>query len=63
METRLIIRKETLYDKIRRSLLIFIYQRDYNMMQRLDKLLKAKRPIEKIIIPQEIGKNIKKYEK
>lgn len=63
LETSLIIRKETLYDKIRKSLSILIYQKDYKMIQRLDKLLMPKRPKQnsKIIIPQEMGKHITKY--
>ena len=62
MQTNLIVRKETIYDKIRRSLLAFIYQKDYQMIQRLDELMRPKRPANnsKIVIPKEIGKNIEK---
>ncbi len=58
METSLVIKKETIYDKIRKSLFVLIYGKDYQMMQRLDNLIKLKRPhpSSKIIIPKEIGK-------
>ncbi len=63
IETSLVIRKETIYDKIRKSLWFIIFKKDYKMIQRLDNLIMPKRPaIEtKIIIPKEIGKNIQKY--
>ncbi len=62
MQTNLIIRKETIYDKIRKSLFAFIYRKDYEMIQRLDELIMPKRPIKnsKIVIPKEIGKDITK---
>ena len=62
MQTNLIIRKETIYDKIRKSLFAFIYRKDYEMIQRLDELIMPKRPIKnsKIVIPKEIGKGITK---
>lgn len=62
MQANLIVRKETVYDKIRRSLLALIYQKDYQMIQRLDELMIPKRPANnsKIVIPKEIGKNIEK---
>lgn len=61
-ETSLVIRKENLYDKIRRNLLILIFQKDYQMIQKLEKLIRPKRPKtnQTIIIPKEIGKDIKK---
>lgn len=61
-ETRLIIRKETIYDKIRRSFLTLIYQKDYTIIQRLEELMMVKRPQQskKIIIPKEIGRDIAK---
>lgn len=63
IQTGIIIQKETVYDKIRRSLFMLIYQKDFLMMQKLDELLKPKRPsVDKIIIPKEIGKNIVKYQ-
>ncbi len=61
-ETSLVIRKENLYDKIRKNLLILIFQKDYQMIQKLEKLIRPKRPKtnQAIIIPKEIGKDIKK---
>lgn len=61
-ETSLVIKKETLYDKIRKNLWVITFQKDYQTMQRLENLIKPKRPkvSQKIIIPQEIGKDIKK---
>ena len=63
VETSLVLRKETIYDKIRRSLLKLVYQEDYGMIQRLDELIMPKRPKVngKIVVPQEIGKYITKY--
>ncbi len=57
-ETSLVIKKETVFDKIRKSLLMLIYGKDYQMMQRLDDLIKPKRPnsVTNIVIPREIGK-------
>lgn len=62
MQANLIVRKETVYAKIRRSLLALIYQKDHQMIQRLDELMIPKRPANnsKIVIPKEIGKNIEK---
>ena len=60
LEKSLVIRKETIYDKIRRSLFSLIYKKDYQMMEKLDKLIKPKRPMQKIIIPKELGKNPQK---
>lgn len=61
-ETSLIIKRETIYDKIRKSLLNILYQKDYQMIQKLEELIRPKRPKQnmKIIIPKEIGKDIKK---
>lgn len=60
IETSLVIRKETIYDKIRKSLFSLLNRKDYQMMQRLDILMKPKRPKagSKIVIPKEIGKDI-----
>lgn len=57
-ETSLVIKKETIYDKIRQSLFMFVYGKDYQMMKRLDDLIKTNRPqsSSEIIIPKEIGK-------
>lgn len=54
-QTSLILKKETLYDKIRKSLFTLIYQKEDQMIQRLDSLMILKRPNPKqIIIPKEI---------
>lgn len=62
IETSLVIKKQTIYDKIRRSLLVLIYQKDYPMIQRLENLIQVKRPNQNsnIVIPKEIGKQPKK---
>ncbi len=56
IEKSLIIRKETIYDKIRKSLFSLVYGKDYQMIQRLEQLVMPKRPHGKIIIPKEIGR-------
>ncbi len=60
-ETSLVIKKETIYDKIRKSLFMLVYGKDYQMMKRLDDLIKSNRlqSSSEIIIPKEIGKNKK----
>ena len=61
-ETSLVMRTETLSDKIRKNLLMFIYQKDFIMIQRFEELIQPKRPnTNEIIIPKEIGKNRIKY--
>lgn len=61
-KTSLMIRKENIYAKIRINLYRLMYGKDYEMIQRLDNLIKPKRPNQnqKIIIPKEIGKDITK---
>ncbi len=61
VETSLIIRKETKFDKIRDALFNLFFHEEYEMMHRLDELLKIKRvETNKIVIPREIKKfNIK----
>ena len=63
MGTGLIVKRETIYDKIRKYLLIYIYQEDYFVMQRLDELINSKRQVKnlKVVIPKEIGKSVIKY--
>lgn len=63
IETSLVIRKETIYDKMRNALFLFINRKDAQMIQRFDELIKPKRPNQnsKIIIPREIGKDFTKY--
>lgn len=64
MQTSLMIRKESIYDKIRKKLFILICGKDYQMIQQLDELMKPKRPQKsKIIIPKEIGKDLSNNEK
>ena len=63
VEKSLVVRKENLYEKIRKSLFAFLYAKDYQMMEKLDELIKPKRPNKRIVIPQEMGKNIKKWNK
>ena len=50
-ETSLVIKKETKFDKIRDALFNLFFHEEYEMMQRLDKLLEVKR-----VIPREIKK-------
>lgn len=55
IETGLIIRKETKFDKIRDALLNLFFHEEYEMMQKLEELLKVKRiDSSKIVIPKEI---------
>ena len=63
VEKSLVVRKENLYDKIRKSLLAFFYAKDYKMMERLDKLITPKRPTKKIVIPKEMGKINEKHKR
>lgn len=63
IETSLVIKKETIYDKMRNALFLFINGKDAQMIQRFDELIKPKRPNQngKIIIPTQIGMNVTKY--
>ena len=57
VETSLIIRKETKFDKIRDALFNLFFHEEYEMMHRLDELLKVKKvETNKIVIPKEIKK-------
>ena len=61
VETSLVIKKETKFDKIRDALFNLFFHKEYEMMQRLDELLKIKRvEPNKIIIPKEIKKDVYK---
>lgn len=61
IEMSLIIRKETLYDKMRKNLFQLIYGKDYLIIQRLDVLIKPKRPKQNtIVIPKEMRKDFAK---
>lgn len=53
METGLIVVKQTKFDKIRRSLLMFFYGKDYKIIENYQQLIKIDRP-KNIIIPKEI---------
>ncbi len=58
LETGLIIRKESKFDKIRKKLLMLFFKEEYLIMEQLDSLVKPKKINPKnIIIPKEIGKN------
>ncbi len=57
VETSLVIKKETKFDKIRDALFSLFFHEKYEMIQKLDKLLEVKRvEPSKIIIPKEIKK-------
>ena len=58
LETRLIIRKESKFDKIRKRLLMIFFKDEYFLMEQFNELIRPKRIKPKnIIIPKEIGKN------
>ncbi len=58
LETGLIIRKESKFDKIRKKLLMLFFKEEYLIMEQLDSLVKPKKiNPQNIIIPKEIGKN------
>ncbi len=64
METGLIIRKETKFDKIRKILNRIFFKEEYFLEMELENLLKKKEiNTSKIVIPKEIGKINLKYEK
>lgn len=55
-ETRLVIKKETRFDKIRRLLIEIFFKEGYLLEMELENLLKIKRVNpEKIVIPREIN--------
>ncbi len=57
VETSLVIKKETKFDKICDALFSLFFHEKYEMIQKLDKLLEVKRvEPSKIIIPKEIKK-------
>ena len=58
LETGLIIRKETKFDKIRKILTRIFFKEEYFLEMQLEELLHRKSVnISKIVIPKEIGKN------
>lgn len=61
VETSLVLRKETKFDKLRKSLFMIFFKEEYLLSQRIDDLIVPKRvKSSKIIIPAEIGKEIRK---
>ena len=48
LETGLIIRKESKFDKIRKKLLMLFFKEEYLIMEQLDSLVKPKKLIPKI---------------
>lgn len=55
LETGLIVRKTTPFDKIRHTLFSIFFNKEYEMIERLEKLLEPKRiKTANIIIPKEI---------
>ena len=55
LETGLIIRKETKFDKIRKLLMQIFFSEEYFFEEQLEELLKVKRvDPKKIVIPKEI---------
>ena len=59
METGLIVRKETKFDKIRKILTRIFFKEEYFLEAELEGLLQRKSVnTSKIVIPKEIGKNI-----
>lgn len=58
METGLIIRKETKFDKIRKILTRIFFKEEYFLEAELEGLLQKRSfNTSKIVIPREIGKN------
>lgn len=61
VETSLILRKETKFDKLRKNLFMIFFREEYLLSQRIDDLIAPKKiEASKIIIPEEIGKEIRK---
>ena len=59
METGLIVRKETKFDKIRKILNRIFFKEEYFLEAQLEELLRKESVItSKIVIPKEIGKNM-----
>lgn len=57
VETSLVVKKETIFDKISNALFSLFFYEEYKMIDRLDKLLKVKRvKLDEIVIPKEIKK-------
>lgn len=61
MQTSLVIKKESKFDKVRKSLFMFFFKEQYFLMQELELLTKPRRPQrQNIIIPKEMSKNKRK---
>ncbi len=61
-ETRLVVKKETKFDKIRKILIEIFFQEEYLLEMEIENLLKNNRvKPEKIVVPKEI--NREKYKK
>jgi len=61
VETSLVLRKETKFDKLRKTLFMMFFKEEYLLMQKIDSLMMPKKiNISKIVIPTEIGKEIRK---
>ncbi len=61
-ETRLVVKKETKFDKIRKILIEIFFQEEYLLEMKIENLLKRNRvKPEKIVVPKEI--NREKYKK
>ena len=59
MQTGLIVRKETKFDKIRKLLTRIFFKEEYFLEEQLEELLQKRSVnVSKIVIPTEIGKNI-----
>lgn len=57
LETSLVVRKETKFDKIRKIIYQIFFQEEYLLDMELKKILKINRPNpEKIVIPREMVK-------
>ena len=57
IETGLIVRKETVFSKMKRIWNILLYKEEANFFQKVEKyMLKNRKPKGEIIIPQEIQK-------
>ena len=56
LETGLVLRKESKFDKVRKMILKIFFSKEYFLEQDFEDLIKVKKmDISKIIIPREIG--------
>ena len=55
VEKSLIIRKESPFDKLRRTLVMMFFRKEYEVERKLDELMNYKKvDVSKIVIPKEI---------